>query len=515
MLDKVKTRTGVFVGKEKDGVAVFKGIPYAKPPVGALRWHDPQPLEDSDEVFEVYEFGKTTIQEISYDEQASQFTMGEDCLTLNIWTADTDPAEKKPVMVWIHGGAHVSGGTTDPVYDGHNMVSRHKDIVLVTINYRVGTLGFLDLTRFGKEYENSVNLGICDQIAALKWIQENIEAFGGDKDNVTIFGESAGGGSVGILMITEAAKGLFHKAIIQSAAIAYKNTRPKGFGEFITDNFMRDLGVETIEELLEVPESKLIEHAQEQYEFNMPVRDGRLIPEDPWELFEKGMVSANVPLMVGSNSEEEDYDLIMLASIRQGFNENIKETGNVLKVNDDDYAEYGKRLEAKFQTHKGYMTEEHEKIVDKYFDMLGDISRQEKLVNYFTERHHRIRTVKMAEDHSKYAPTYLYYWKIPSGLNHCGALHAIELAYVFNNPDAKTFTGEYINEQRALEAQDAWVNFARTGNPSTEEKCWPEYESNKKSTMVFDVDGNRIEEMFMWEHSRLLMPLHIKYPLFR
>ena len=194
----VKCINGTFVGIKKENVIAYKGIPFVgRQPVGELRWKAPVDIVPDDGVYEAYYNAKTPCQNEAVSEGASLYVQGEDCLYLNVWKAD-DGRTKKPVMVWIHGGAFEMGGTVDPIYELHNFVQENPDVIAVSIEYRVGVFGFFHLSHLsdGKDYPDAQNLGLMDQMMALKWVHENIENFGGDPDNVTIFGESAGGGSV-------------------------------------------------------------------------------------------------------------------------------------------------------------------------------------------------------------------------------------------------------------------------------------------------------------------------------
>ena len=180
---------GTFVGKTNDGVTAFRGIPFAAAPVGALRWKEPLPVQPGLDVFEAFHNGPSPIQTKLDSERASFYQQSEDCLYLNVWTGDGYAGEKRTVMVFIHGGSYGWGGTADPLYDGHNFVKAHPEIVLVTIAYRTGLLGFIDFSEVpgGEAYAKSGNLGILDQICALRWIRDNIQAFGGDPDAFRLY----------------------------------------------------------------------------------------------------------------------------------------------------------------------------------------------------------------------------------------------------------------------------------------------------------------------------------------
>lgn len=249
---RVACDNGIMIGKSENGVVSFKGVPYAKPPVGELRWRAPQPPDPSDAEVECFEFGASAIQYETVSEPASYSPKSEDCLTLNIWKSENADGNDylRPVMVFFHGGAFGWGGTSDPMYDGASFVSAHSDIILVTCNYRLGIMAWPDFSQIeGGEDYTDVNLGVRDQIAALKWIHENITSFGGDPGNVTIFGESAGGWSTMILAISPAAKGLFNKAISESGGFpAGTREDAREYAAYI----METAGVRNMEELLSI-----------------------------------------------------------------------------------------------------------------------------------------------------------------------------------------------------------------------------------------------------------------------
>lgn len=217
---------GVMLGQSVDGVASFKGIPFAEPPVGDFRWKAPQAPDPNDKELECYNFGYIALQFEWPTEPASYYPKSEDCLTLNIWKSEetANSKEPTPVMVFFHGGAYGWSGTTDPTYNGQNFVKTHDDVILVTCNYRLDLMAWADFSKIegGEEYTD-INLGLRDHIAALQWIQKNIAAFGGDPNNVTIFGESAGAWSTTVLTISPKAHGLFKRAIAQSGEVAAKS----------------------------------------------------------------------------------------------------------------------------------------------------------------------------------------------------------------------------------------------------------------------------------------------------
>ena len=213
----VKCVNGTFVGKKTDdNIIAYKGIPFVgQQPEGEYRWKAPVEYGADDGIYEAYYNGKAPCQREDVGEKASLYVQGEDCLYLNIWKANDGSAGKKPVMVWIHGGAFEMSGTADPLYEAHDLVAENPDVIVVSIEYRVGVFGFFHLSHLpdGSDYPDAQNLGLMDQMMALKWVHENIEGFGGDPENVTIFGESAGGASVTVLPLVDGAQAYFQRII--------------------------------------------------------------------------------------------------------------------------------------------------------------------------------------------------------------------------------------------------------------------------------------------------------------
>ena len=215
----VKCSNGTFVGFADSNVVSYKGIPYAQPPTGSLRWKPPVPAADREGVYEAYYFGCSPIQTEWPSEPGSYYPQSEDCLKLNVWVNRSNDSSDKPVMVFFHGGSYAWGAASDPIYDGQNLVSKYDDLILVSVEFRSGLLGFIDLSSVegGEAYKESGNLGLLDQKCALEWIRKNISAFGGNPENVTVFGESSGAGSVSLLPLMDGTKGLFQRVIAQSA----------------------------------------------------------------------------------------------------------------------------------------------------------------------------------------------------------------------------------------------------------------------------------------------------------
>jgi para-nitrobenzyl esterase len=301
----VKVSEGLLQGTAEDGLTVYKGIPFAAPPVGDLRWRAPQPAEKWEGIKQADKFAPAPMQGGNPPSGKS-----EDCLYLNVWTPATSAKEKIPVLVWIYGGGFSFGSTAEPVYTGEKLAK--KGVVLVSIAYRVGQLAFLAHPELSAENPNNVsgNYGLLDMIAGLQWIQKNIAAFGGDPDKVTIFGESAGGISVSMLCASPLAKGLFHGAISQSGG-SFGPTRPTTYpGENMKTlkqaeadgiAFAKNAGVSTVADLRKIAADKLPGG------FGMgsgwPIVDGYVIPDDQYKLYEAGKYN-DVPVLIGYNSDE-------------------------------------------------------------------------------------------------------------------------------------------------------------------------------------------------------------------
>ena len=290
----VKCINGTFVGKKAENIISYKGIPFVgQQPVGNLRWKAPVDVTPSNDVYEAYNYGKTPVQ--SPGDASVNYGTSENCLYLNIWKADETATQKKPVIVWIYGGGFEVGGTTDPQYDCYNLVKENPDVIFVTLAYRVSFFGFLHLSHLpdGKDYQDAANLGLMDQLMALKWVHENIAGFGGDPDNVTIWGESAGGGSCSLLPLVKGSHKYFKRVIAQSGAPA--QTRSTEQAIEITNKVMEELGCKTVADLMKVSAEEFTETWTRLYGFfqvlgirTFPERDGKFLPLDPWEAYANG-----------------------------------------------------------------------------------------------------------------------------------------------------------------------------------------------------------------------------------
>lgn len=485
---RIACENGVMVGKTEDGVSSFKGVPYAKPPVGELRWRAPEQMDPSSEEIECFDFGFTALQYEWPTEPASYSPKNEDCLTLNIWEAEgsDQAAQGKPVMVFFHGGAYGWGGTTDPMYDGHDFVKANEDVILVTCNYRLGLMSWADFSEIeGGEDYTDVNLGIRDHIAALQWIRNNIASFGGDPDNVTIFGESAGGWSVTALAVSPAARGLFRRVIAQSGVVSIRDREDaKEFAAYIAEA----AGAETMDDLLAISGEEWMELDSENWiadECCGIVADGEIIPEK--EDFDKAIEEAaksGIELLIGTNNDEWNYFLKdsegetgeeKFASWVEGMDAMYEAA---YEGADDD----GKAaLEELISYEEGIVPEEYAGSEE-----LRSALAKSAFVTESWRYEHICFADKFADAGGK---IYMYLWKVPSTRDDMfkSAVHAIELAYVFNNPDDGIYAGE-VDPDTAARTQEAWTGFARSGDPSVEGASWEAYESGRRSTMVIEKD---------------------------
>ena len=319
----VKIESGILRGVVSRGVAAFKGIPYAAPPVGELRWRPPQPAQPWSGVRSASSYGHDCMQLPFPGDAAPLRTQpSEDCLDLNVWTPAQRRGEKLPALVWIYGGGFVNGGTSPAVYDGAHFADR--GVVLVSFNYRLGRFGFFAFPALSAEHpgEPHGNYTFMDQIAALRWVQRNIAAFGGDPDNVTIFGESAGGMSVNALMTSPQARGLFAKAVVESGGgrnnllpmSRLHDSGPSGVpsADQVGVNFAKSMGIEgdgpeALAALRRLPADKIVDGmnmaSMVRTTYTGPMIDGRIIVETPEQAYRDGH-EARVPFMVGANSAD-------------------------------------------------------------------------------------------------------------------------------------------------------------------------------------------------------------------
>lgn len=478
----VETTGGPVRGDHKRGVYRVKGIPYAAPPVGELRFRPPQDAAPWSQVHDGTGRFPIAPQPVAGMEAAAGGAGGSpqseaECLTLNVWTPSADDA-RRPVLFWIHGGGFLTGAGTIPWYDGSALARR--DVVVVSINYRLGALGFLELGGVDADLVDSGNVGLLDQIAGLRWVRDNIEAFGGDPDNVTIFGESAGGMSVGTLLGTPAAAGLFHKAIPQSGAAANVATRDQAGAAAAA--LLDVLGVDDIDALRRVPAEDLID-AQGRIRGSFgaggglpfqPVVGGSVIPVQPLDAVAAGS-AAGIPLLTGTNRHEmrlfTALDPRLVPADRAALD-----------------ALAAARLGARADDVLGVYSASGASTPRELFEALS------------TDMVFRIPALALLDAQRQHAPAFGYEFHFESTAfdGSLGAAHAVEIPFVFDNLDAggaSFFTGEATDGMRDLATAmaDAWASFARDGAPSSAGlPIWPAYDDDRH-TMILDVDDQKVE----------------------
>lgn len=490
---KIKCENGVMLGKTQDGVTSFKGVAYAKQPVGDLRWKAPQAPEASDEEVECYKFGHTALQYEWPTEPASYSEKGEDCLTLNIWMPENAAKAEKPlpVMVFFHGGAYGWGGTTDSMYDGQNFIKANQDVILVTANYRLGLMAWADFSKIeGGESYTDVNLGIRDHIAALQWIQKNISGFGGDAKNVTIFGESAGGFSTTALTVSPAAKGLFKRAIAQSGVL---NIRDRAEAQKFADFIVNAAGAKNMKDLLAISAEKWLELDSTKWigdETCGIVADGEIIPEKKdLDAAIAEAAKSGTELLLGTNNDEWNY----FKEDQEGetdkdkFDAWVAKMDTVYKGVEESTSSDGKVALSEFMKYEeGLVPEEYTK---------DEAVKAALTKSAFMTETWRYQHIDFADKYAKAGGTvYMYLWKVPSTRDNMykSAVHAVELAYVFNNLKEDIYAGE-VDKATAEKAQQAWTNYAKTGNPSIQDVEWKKYDADNRETMVIEKDGWKCE----------------------
>ena len=476
----VRCVNGTFVGRKTDGIIAYKGIPFvSRQPVGELRWKAPVGYGPDDGVYEAYYNGKTAWQ--PKGDPAAEYVLGEDCLYLNIWKADEAGAEKKPVMVWIYGGAFETGGTADPNYEGHNFVAESPDIILVTIAYRVGIFGFFHLSHLedGADYPDAQNLGLMDQMMALKWVHENIAAFGGDPENVTIWGESAGGASCTLLPLIEGSHAYFKRVIAQSGSPNQTRTAEQAIR--CTNQVMEALGCRTAADLMKVGAEELTNTAGNLFGIyqvlgirTFPERDGKYLPLETNDAYANG-AAKDIAFLHGCNKDE--------------FNTFAAATG------EEGFIEWGKQ---RLEENLARFTEEEKARVESYIRSIkGDA--YEPYSCLFGQMLFIAPQIRLAEGLAKAGSrSYTYLYTVESSVPLMKAGHATEVSTVLAHPELTDLTGRKYDETFGRTVRKMWVRFAKTGDPSLSADIspdgraheWPLYDSENKQVMVlgeFDI----------------------------
>ncbi|MFJ9632524.1 carboxylesterase/lipase family protein [Streptomyces sp. NPDC101175] len=472
----VRLTAGAVRGRLEDGLAVFRGIPFAQPPVGDARFQAPRPAPGWDGVRDALAFGPPPPQESGIQGRRGAPTgpTGDDWLTVNVWTPEPDPATRRPVMVWIYGGAYKLGHAGSPGYDARH-IARDGDIVVVTFNYRVGIEGFARIDGA------PANRGLLDQVAALEWVRDNITAFGGDPEQVTVFGESAGAGSVASLLVMPRASGLFRRAIAQSVP-----------GTFFSDPLARDIAASiaaeaglrpTAADLATVDPRQLTDAGEalvpkmHQYEDRWgalvhtatpfsPVVDGEVLPVTPWEGLAAG-AARDVELVVGHNRDE--YRLFHVLSGRAGT------------LGEADASAALRRFGPGADPEAAYR------------DAFPDRSAEELYELVQTDWLFSMPSLHLAEAQSAAGGRVHVYelaWNAPGLGGMLGACHGLDIPLLFGTFTADLGNLLFANVEPSPEAlalssrfRSSWTQFARTGDPG-----WPAYDTEHRSTQLLDTD---------------------------
>ncbi len=480
----VKTTFGAVSGGMEDDIYVFKGIPYAK----AERFMPPQNPDSWKEVRECTDYGPVAKQIVPWIDDSQ---MDEKKLfSVNVWTPGIKDGKKRPVMFWLHGGGFHVGSSSDPMTDGKALAEK-GDVVMVSVNHRLNILGFLDLSAYGQKYAQSANVGMLDVVEALEWVKNNIEDFGGDPSNVTIFGESGGGGKVATLMCMPSAKGLFHKAIIQSGTLVNVMTeeKSKALGMTVLENL--GIGKNNLSKLANVPYHELVEAGNKAIEETTgprkpgsptmfgfaPSADGEVLVQQP---FTPGFadISKDIPLMMGTTLNE---------LIRTAYGEK--------DLTQDQAKE-------RLSKHYGDRTDEY---ISLYAKTYPDFTPQDLLSIDTVFRPFTIMALDARAKEAS-APLYAYFlaWKSPVDNASKGSFHGLDIPLAFNNVDLKPDWASTTKEAYELadKMSSAWLNFAKTGNPNVEGKLpkWDTYTPENGATMYFDEENKIVNN-----HDRELM----------
>ncbi|MBO6267574.1 MAG: carboxylesterase family protein [Clostridium sp.] len=469
----VKCINGTFVGKRYDNVIAYRGIPFVgHQPVGEYRWKAPSDFAPDDGVYEAYYFGTVPFQNEDHLQIGSMYPQSEECLYLNVWRADDGSTEKKPVIVWIHGGAFEVGSTAEPREEGTSYVGENPDIVFASIEYRLGVYGFLHLSHLpdGGDYPDAQNLGIMDQMMALRWIHENIEKFGGDPDNVTIIGESAGGCSVCLLPLVKGSHQYFHRVIAQSGTPFCTRTPEEAIA--CTDELMEIVGCKTVADLQKVDSRKLVEASSVLALRVFAERDGNYLPVNPYDEYKNG-AAKDIAILQGCNKDEGGYF--------------------AYTIGPEAYGPFAADRKAK---KLAQLTQEEKMLAEDFCsDEKNNSPDYPGVTRLFEQIMFKAPLLRMSENQTMGGgKSYTYYFTPESSIPKMWCAHTIEISTVFNHPEETLITGRRFDETFSKTLRRMWIQFAKTGNPSLSADIspdgkaheWPAYDLKDKKVMVFD-----------------------------
>jgi para-nitrobenzyl esterase len=471
----VETTTGKVRGAIRGGIATWRGIPFARAP----RFRPPLPVEPWAGERDATRFGPVAVQ--SRDPRAAMMSgitdkivISEDCLFLNIYSPAA--SGRRPVVVWVHGGAFIMGAGSQPLYNGTSFAELH-DVVVVTFNYRLGLLGLLYLGDLAGSDYAAGNVALLDQVAALRWVRDNIAAFGGDPDAVTVMGESAGAVSIGTLLAMPAARGLFHRAILQSGASGMSPATRADATAFAR-RVVAEVGVAPAQ-LAEIPVDKLLA-AQESLSRTIglgafsPYVDGMTVPRMPIEILRDGEGS-QVPILLGSNRDEWAlFDVLFGGGSTEVVKAQLR--GRFGAVVD--------RMHAAYRDARADRSDAH-----AWVDLVGDVA-------------FRIPMIKLAEAQARADSVWMYRfdWETPVFEGKLGAAHAVELPFVWNTIDIPVsqflLGGDLAGARPLATAMHAtWASFIRSGNPNGAGlPAWPKYDSDRRATMLLDRTSRVVDD---------------------
>ena len=493
----VHTSLGAVEGVEHSGHQSFLGIPFARPPTGDLRFRPPEDPQPWPGVRDASRFAASAVQGTHpIPGMAASGPRDEDCLYLNVYTPAADGG-RRPVLVWIHGGGFTMGSGSEPLYDGGPLAER-GDVVVVTIHYRLGALGYLYLGAHGGEgWGATANAGQLDQIAALRWVRNHIAGFGGDPAQVTLFGESAGAFAVGALLAMPAARGLFHRAVLQSGSASRVGDRETA--SRLAAELLEQLGLEPgdAEELRTLPAEAVLkaQHAVAAQVADglrfAPVCDGDTLPEPPLLALRAG-AAAEIPVVVGTNRDE-----VKLFNAMDRNREAIDDS----KLTQLVRAALGERSADRAPDLVGtYRRAREGRLPTQNVDLLDAIQSDLRF------RIPAIRLLEAQRPHQAGTYSYLFSWESPARRGALGSCHALEMPFVFGTLDAPTqdrFAGTGPAAERlSHQMMDAWLAFARTGTPAHPGVGdWPAYDTTRRATMIFDRESG-LEEAPLDEERR-------------
>jgi para-nitrobenzyl esterase len=482
-------------GARAGSIRSFKGIPYAGGATGTFRFRAPAPIQSWSGIRDATHYGAPCIQNNRANSNWHDPQPGsEDCLYLNVWTPASDSHAAKPVMVWFHGGAYTSGSGGLPIYDG-SALAQTADVVVVTVNHRLNIFGYIWLGDVLPDYVSEGNAGQRDLVASLRWVRANIALFGGNPNNVTIFGESGGGGKVSSLLATPAARNLFHKAIVESGSQSFVLTREQAAATTLEALNALNLGPRDAAKLLTESPARLLEASNAVEDKRgilafQPVVDGDLMPHQTWSPLAP-TESIDIPMIIGTTSDE-------LAAFLPDMREPIE---------DDSVAR--SRLRASVLS-APLSDQQFSYLFANYRKLLPGATRLELLVAMATDLGLWNSAIHQAEEKvAQNGPAVFMYefsWKTPC-FGGMWAVHGIEIPFVFGNliygvawdgtdSDAQRAAADPRNQRAILahKTMEAWGAFAHTGNPTTASLEWPAYDLTQRKTMVFGMNTQVIAD---------------------